>query len=195
MIATGNECDLDVADFVDRLADDPATNVIALYLEGLRHPQRFREAAAEGARAGKPIVAFKVGRSEAGAQSAVSHTGALAGSDAVYDALFRQLQILRAERFSDLLDMPMALSARRGLHGRRLAIITSTGGAASLLADAAGLAGFELPPPDPHTAARLNALAIAGATLGRNPIDVTLAGVKPELLPQHSRRGTRERNI
>jgi acetate---CoA ligase (ADP-forming) len=182
LIATGNECDLDVSDFVDWLADDPATNVIALYLEGLRHPQRFREAALKARRAGKAMVAFKVGRSDAGAQSAASHTGALAGSDAVYDALFRQLQILRAERFSDLLDLPMALSARCGMHGRRLAVITSTGGAASVLADAAGLAGFELPPPDPQTAARLNALAIPGASLGRNPIDLTLAGVKPELL-------------
>jgi acyl-CoA synthetase (NDP forming) len=133
-------------------------------------------------RAGKAIVAFKVGRSEAGARSAISHTGALAGSDAVYDALFRQLQILRAQRFSDLLDIPLALSSGRRMRGRRLAVITSTGGAAGVLADTAGMAGLELPPPDSATAARLNALAIPGASLDRTPIDVTLAGVKPELL-------------
>jgi acetate---CoA ligase (ADP-forming) len=181
LVATGNECDLDVSDFVSHLAGDPATNVIALYLEGLRHPQRFREAALKARAAGKPIVAFKVGRSEAGARAAVSHTGAMAGSDAVYDALFRQLHIIRAERFSDLLDLPMALSARRTLQGRRLAVVTSTGGAASLLADAAGGAGFELPEPDASTAQRLRALDIPGASLDRNPIDVTLAGVKPEV--------------
>ena len=181
LIATGNECDLDVADFIAHLADDAATNVIALYLEGLRHPQRFREAARKAHAAGKPVVAFKVGRSDAGARSAVSHTGAMAGSDAVYDALFRQLHIIRAERFSDLLDLPMALSARRMLRGNRIAIVTSTGGAASLLADAAGSAGFELPDPDAATAARLRALNIAGASLDRNPIDVTLAGVKQEV--------------
>jgi acyl-CoA synthetase (NDP forming) len=181
LIATGNECDLDVADFVAHLAEDAATNVIALYLEGLRHPQRFREAAAKARAAGKPIVAFKVGRSEAGARAAVSHTGALAGADAVYDALFRQLHIIRAERFSDLLDLPMALSARRLLRGRRLAVVTSTGGAASLLADAAGGAGFELLEPGAATAQRLRALEIPGASLERNPIDVTLAGVKPNV--------------
>ena len=181
LIATGNECDLDVSDFVAHLADDPATTVIALYLEGLRHPQRFREAALKARAAGKPIAAFKVGRSDAGARAAVSHTGAMAGSDAVYDALFRQLGIIRADRFSDLLDLPMALSARRPLTGRRLAVVTSTGGAASLLADAAGGAGFTLSEPDVGTAERLRALDIPGASLDRNPIDVTLAGVKPEV--------------
>eukprot|EP01035_Chromulina_nebulosa_P049888 gene49888-67752_t len=86
LIATGNEADVDVSDLMDYLIDDPATKVLALYLEGLRKPQQFREAALRAAKVGKPIVAFKVGRSSAGAQSAVSHTGALAGSDAAYDA-------------------------------------------------------------------------------------------------------------
>ncbi len=180
LIATGNECDLDVADCVDHLADDAATKVIALYLEGLRKPQAFAAAVARAQAAGKPVVAFKIGRSESGARSAASHTGALAGSDAVYDAMFRQLGIVRAERFSDLLDLPLVLATGRSLAGNRLAIVTSTGGAASLLADAAGMAGFDTPPPDPATAAQLAALAIEGATLDRNPIDVTLAGVKAE---------------
>ena len=82
-----------MSDLVNYLVDDPATNVIALYLEGLRKPTQFRQAVLRAAGAGKPIVAFKVGRSESGIQSASSHTGALAGSDVVYDALFRQLGI------------------------------------------------------------------------------------------------------
>lgn len=180
LIATGNESDLEVSDFVDYLAGDPATKVIALYLEGLRKPKAFQAAATRARAAGKAIVAFKIGRSAAGAQSAASHTGALAGSDAVYSALFRQYGIIRAERYSDLIDIPLALSAARPLKGNRVAIITSTGGAASLLADAAGGLGFEMPPPDEATAAKLKALAIDGATLDRNPIDVTLAGVKSE---------------
>jgi len=180
LIATGNECDLEVADFVDHLVDDPATRVIALYLEGLRKPEAFKAAVTRARAAGKPVVAYKVGRSDAGARSAVSHTGALAGSDAMYDALFRQFGVIRAERYSDLLDISLALSRGRALEGRRIAIITSTGGAASLLADAAGLAGLDTPPPDDATAAKLAALAIEGATLDRNPIDVTLAGVKSE---------------
>lgn len=180
LIATGNECDLDVADFVDLLAGDPATKVIALYLEGLRRPNEFRAAVMRARAAGKPLVAFKVGRSEEGARSAASHTGALAGTDASYDAMFRQLGIVRAERYSDLLDVPLALHSGRAMKGNRVAIITSTGGSASLLADAAGMAGFETPAPDAATAAKLKALAIEGATLDRNPIDVTLAGVRSE---------------
>ena len=79
LVATGNEADLDVVGLHGHLIDDPATRVIALYLEGLRKPRQFQAAAARAARAGKPIVAFKVGRSDAGVQSAISHTGALAG--------------------------------------------------------------------------------------------------------------------
>ncbi|WP_315834737.1 acetate--CoA ligase family protein [Bradyrhizobium prioriisuperbiae] len=179
LIATGNEADLDVAAVLDHLVDDPATRVIALYLEGLRRPLAFRHAAQRAARAGKPIVVFKVGRSDAGVRAAMSHTGALAGSDAAYDALFRQYGIIRAERFSDLLDLPLALSCGRRLAGRRLAIVTSTGGAAGLVADAAGLTGFATPAPDAATTQVLTELGVAGAILDSNPIDLTLAGAKP----------------
>jgi acyl-CoA synthetase (NDP forming) len=182
LIATGNEADIEVTDCLDYLLDDSTTAVIALYLEGLRAPDRFRAAAVRAAQVGKPIVAFKVGRSEAGMRSAVSHTGALAGADALYDALFRQLGVIRATTFADLLDIPAALAPRRALGGRRLAIVTSTGGAATLVADSAGLAGFELPAPDVVTAQALNALVLPDAVLDRNPIDVTLAGLRPEVL-------------
>jgi acetate---CoA ligase (ADP-forming) len=182
LIATGNESDLGVSDFVDYLIDDEMTKTIALYLEGLRDPDRFRQVALRALAAGKPIVAFKVGRSESGIRSAVSHTGALAGSDRAYDALFKQFGVIRAQSFADLLDIPLALSAGYRLRGRRVAVVTSTGGAASLVADAVGLAGFDTPPPDRQTAAKLNDLHIKDAVLDRNPIDVTLAGTKPELL-------------
>jgi acyl-CoA synthetase (NDP forming) len=184
LIATGNEADIEAADCIEALIDDPATSTIALYLEGLRNPGRFRAVAERAAAAGKPLVVFKVGRSESGARSAVSHTGALAGSDRIYDALFRQVGAVRAATFSDLLDIPMALAARRAPGGRRVAIVTSTGGAATLVADACGLAGLDLPPPDPATAERLVGLNIRDAVLDRNPIDVTLAGVRPELFRQ-----------
>lgn len=183
LVSTSNEADLDVADFVDYLAGDPATEVIALYVETLRDPEKFQRAARKAAAAGKPIVVFKVGRSEAGARSAVSHTGALAGADRMYDALFRQLGVIRAQTFADLLDLPAALAARRRLAGKRVAILTSTGGAGTLVADSLGLAGFETPPPDEAAAARLRALQQGDhAALDRNPIDVTLAGLQPDLL-------------
>jgi len=183
LVSTSNEVDLELADFVNALVDDPATRVIALYIEAIRHPEKFRAAALRAARAGKPIVAFKIGRSEAGAQAAVSHTGALAGADRMYDALFRQTGVIRAQTFGDLLDIPAALATGRVLRGRRVAILTSTGGAGTLVSDSLGVCGFETPAPDEPTAAALRALQTGDhAALDRNPIDVTLAGLQPDLL-------------
>lgn len=183
LISTSNEVDLELSDFIDHLADDPATKVIALYVETVRDPVKFRAACLKAARLGKPIVAFKIGRSEAGAKAAVSHTGAMAGADSMYDALFRQVGVIRAQSFSDLLDIPAALSTGRKLHGKRVAILTSTGGAGTLVSDDLGVAGFETPAPDAATADALRALQTGSeAVLDRNPIDVTLAGLRPDLL-------------
>lgn len=183
LISTSNEVDLDMADFVDHLADDDATSVIALYMEGLRNPDKFRAAARKAAERGKPVVVFKIGRSESGAAAAVSHTGALAGADRMYDALFREVGVVRAQSFADLLDLPAALATGRRLKGRRIAVLTSTGGAGTLVADSLGTGGFETPPPDETTAAALRALQSGNhAVLDRNPIDVTLAGLQPALL-------------
>lgn len=183
LISTSNEVDLELADFIDYLVDDDATRVIALYIEAIRHPQKFRAAALRARLAGKPIVAFKIGRSEAGAQAAVSHTGALAGQDTMYDALFRQTGVIRAQRFTDLLDMPSALATGRTLRGRRVAILTSTGGAGTLVSDSLGVADFETPAPGVETASALRALQTGmPAALDRNPVDVTLAGLQPDLL-------------
>lgn len=183
LISTSNEVDLELADFIDHLADDEATKVIALYVETVRDPAKFRSACLKAARAGKPVVAFKIGRSEAGAKAAVSHTGALAGADRMYDALFKQVGVIRAQSFSDLLDIPAALATGRKLQGKRVAILTSTGGAGTLVSDDLGMAGFDTPAPDAATAAALRALQTGDhAVLDRNPIDVTLAGLQPDLL-------------
>jgi len=182
LVATGNEADIDVSECIEYLIEDKSTAVIALYLEGLRDPKRFRAAAEKAAAAGKPIVVFKVGRSESGARSAVSHTGALAGADRVYDALFKQTGIIRAAMFADLLDIPAALATGQTLSGSRVAIVTSTGGAATLVADSCGMAGLGTPAPDKSTADRLIALKIRDALLARNPIDVTLGGLRPDVL-------------
>jgi acyl-CoA synthetase (NDP forming) len=183
LISTSNEVDLDLADFIDYLVDDDATDVIAIYMEGLRRPDVFRRASIHAAQAGKQIVVFKVGRSEAGARSAISHTGAMAGADDMYEALFRQVGIVRADRFTDLLDIPAAFATRRTLRGKRVAILTSTGGAGTLVADSLGMAGLETPPPGEDTASKLRALQNDDQiVMDRNPIDVTLAGLQPELL-------------
>ena len=183
LVSTSNEADLGMADFVDYLIEDASTKVIVLYIESIRHPEQFRAAALRARRAGKPIVVYKVGKSEAGIKAAVSHTGALAGTDKMYDALFKQTGIIRANQFSDFLDIPAALSSGRVLKGKRVAILTSTGGAGTLVADSLGEWGFETPVPDEKTAQRLRALQPGDqAVLDRNPIDVTLAGLQPDLL-------------
>ncbi len=181
LVATGNEADLDVADFLNAAVDDDATDVVALYLETIRNTDSFRQAARRVLAAGKPVVVYKVGRSESGAKAAVSHTGALAGADEVYDAFFNQLGIIRAGTFNDLLDIPAALATGRRMQGNRIAIVTSTGGAATIIADNAGLCGLEMPAPDPDTAAQLRALDLPDVILDQNPIDVTLAGLRPDL--------------
>jgi len=107
----------------------------------------------------------------------------MAGADRMYDALFRQVGVIRAQTFSDLIDIPAALATGRSLHGKRVAVLTSTGGAGTLVSDALGVSGFETPPPDDATAATLRALQTGDhAALDRNPIDVTLAGLQPDLL-------------
>ena len=101
----------------------------------------------------------------------------------MYDALFRQLGIIRAKTFEDLLDIPAALSTGRSSRGKRVAILTSTGGAGTIVSDCLGVAGFETPAPDDETAAQLRALQTGSMlALDRNPIDVTLAGLQPDLL-------------
>jgi acyl-CoA synthetase (NDP forming) len=182
LVSTGNEADIDVSEFVDVLIDDPETDVIALYLEGIRRPDRFRRAADRAAILGKPIVAFKVGRSETGSRAAVSHTGALAGADRIYQAMFRQHGVIRAETFSDLIDIPGALVCKRRPKGNRVAVLTSTGGASTLIADGCGLLGLALPDPEPETKSKLASLLDGEqAAASRNPVDVTLAGVKPDI--------------
>ena len=102
----------------------------------------------------------------------------------MYDAFFRQLGVIRAETFADLLDIPGCAGLRPRAAGRRVAVLTSTGGAGTLVADACGLAGFEVPPPDAATVARLAALQEGGqAAADRNPVDVTLAGAAAGRVP------------
>lgn len=182
LASTGNEIDIDIADLISFYATDPDTKVIAAYVEGIRDVRKFRDATRLARDAGKPVVVFKVGRSEFGARAAVSHTGAMAGEDRVYDALFRQCGVIRADSFDALLDIPAMLACGRKMRGRRVAILTSTGGAGSLVADACGIAGLELPLLDGTTADRLANLLSEDAPMTGNPVDVTLAGVRHDIM-------------
>ncbi|MGP9788787.1 acetate--CoA ligase family protein [Roseinatronobacter sp. NSM] len=182
LASTGNEADIDIADLIAAYARDDATTVIAAYIEGIRSVEKFRSAANAARAAGKPLVVYKVGRSESGARAAVSHTGAMAGEDRTYDALFRQVGAIRAETFSDLLDIPAMLTSARKMRGKRVAILTSTGGAGSLVADNCGMLGLDVPMLDQKTGTVLAGLLGQDVPMTGNPVDVTLAGVEPSIM-------------
>lgn len=135
-ITTGNECDVDAAEAIDFLVDDPDTHVIGLYIEDIRRTAAFRTALERAARAGKPVVVLKAGSSRAGAAAAASHTGALAGDDALYDACLRQYGALRVNSLTEMMDAARLLLHDATPLGPQLAVMTVSGGAGVLIADA-----------------------------------------------------------
>ena len=112
IIGTGNEADLTAGEITNLLVDDPDTDAILLFLETIRRPDLFEQAARRAHAAGKPIIAYKLGRSEAAAKLATTHTGALAGSDAAADAFFRAIGIVRVDQIETLLELPPLLLGR-----------------------------------------------------------------------------------
>jgi acyl-CoA synthetase (NDP forming) len=151
LCSTGNEALTSATDIIRYLVADDHTRVIAAFLESIRQPDEFKEVAELALRAGKPIVALKTGRTEAGARTALAHTGALAGDDRVVDAAFGQLGVIRVDSLEELLATAGYLGYHPGLRGRRLAAVTASGGACDLLADRASDDGLELPEFAPET--------------------------------------------
>ena len=180
LVSMGNESMLSVTDVVDYLVGDPATQVIALFLESVRQPAEFAAVARRALAAGKPIVALKVGRSATARHTAQAHTGALTGDDAVIDSVFRHLGVVRVRSLEDLIItagvLAGLLAGGRGdggpLPGNRLGVVTPSGGASEIIADRAEDEGLELPPFAPATAEALKAMLPAFADVA-NPLDVT----------------------
>lgn len=170
-VSTGNEADIDVAECIDWLADDPATRVIMSYMEGCRDGPKLIAALKRAQAADIPVVVMKVGRSAAGAAAAQSHTAALAGADAVYDAVLKQYGAHRARSVDEFLDVGYAALLGKRPAGKRIGIITMSGGAGVLMADAAEEAGLHVAPLALDTQARLREIVpFAGV---QNPVDVT----------------------
>ncbi|MGE0715888.1 MAG: acetate--CoA ligase family protein [Alphaproteobacteria bacterium] len=170
-VTTGNECDIQVADCIAFLADDPGVDVIACYIEGVADAARLTAALAYAHARRKPVVVMKVGRSAVGAEAAQSHTASLAGADRVYDAVFRRWGALRVETTEDMLDVAYACTRRIMPTGRKLGIVTISGGGGVVLADAATAAGLTVPPMPDDAQRRLKELLPFAAT--RNPVDIT----------------------
>jgi acyl-CoA synthetase (NDP forming) len=170
VISVGNQAVLGIADFVSALAEDPAVAAIALYVEGLPDIASFAAAAAEARAAGIPIVVLKAGRSALGAALALSHTSSLAGDDALYQALFDRLGVLRVDSLPALLETAKLLAVAGRPRGERLAIFTCSGGECLLAADYAAALGLALPGFSPEQTAALREQLPAFATVA-NPLD------------------------
>jgi acetyltransferase len=170
LVSLGDMADVDFGDMLDYLASDPHTRAILLYIEAVTHGRKFMSAGRAAARS-KPVIVVKAGRHEAGARAALSHTGALAGSDAVYDAALRRAGMLRVVRLEDLFGAVETLAGARLPRGDRLAIATNGGGLGVLAADALIDEGGRLAELSPATRARLEA-ALPPTWSHANPVDL-----------------------
>ncbi len=169
-ISLGDTADIDFGDCLDYLCNDPDTRSILLYIEAIRNPRKFMSAARAAARH-KPVLALKSGRAPAGARAAASHTGALAGDDAVYDAVFHRTGVLRVYQLEELFDAAETLARSNSTPGERLAILTNGGGPGVIAADAIALDDGELAALAPSTIAALDAML--PRTWSRdNPVDM-----------------------
>ncbi|HEX6988934.1 MAG TPA: acetate--CoA ligase family protein [Bacillota bacterium] len=176
-VSVGNKADVSGNDLIEYWENDPATDLILLYLESFGNPRRFARLARRVSRK-KPILAVKAGRSAAGLRAAGSHTAALAASDAAVDALFRQAGVIRADTLEEMFDIAALLADQPLPAGPRVGIVTNAGGPGILATDALAGSGLEVPETSPETRRRLQQVLPAAASLG-NPIDM-IASAGPE---------------
>ncbi|GED31517.1 acetate--CoA ligase family protein [Brevibacillus centrosporus] len=172
LVAMGNETMISATDIIDYLIEDDSTKVIALFLESIRQPEEFARVAKKALQYGKPVVALKIGRSEKSAHTAMAHTGALVGDDAVNDAAFRQLGVIRVNSLEDLLTTAGLLGYTPPLFGRRMGVVTPSGGACDILSDRSADEKIELPEFSPQTVQALKEIVPSFSTV-HNPLDVT----------------------
>jgi acetyl coenzyme A synthetase (ADP forming)-like protein len=168
VISVGNKADVDDADLIDYLDNDPSTKVIAMYIEGIKDGKKFLDSAR---RCQKPIVAIKAGRTPAGSAAASTHTGSLSGSDAVYDSAFKQVHIQRAYDVIELFDFARALAYQPPTLSNKVGIISNGGGAGIMIADWCESIGLKVPNLSKKT---IEALLphLPSITTARNPLDV-----------------------
>ncbi|MAH83222.1 MAG: hypothetical protein CBB68_02515 [Rhodospirillaceae bacterium TMED8] len=179
LLSVGNEADLSVAELIEILTEDHRTEVILLFLEGIRDPRGLGRAARRAYAAGKPVIAYKLGRSDVGRELAITHSGAIAGPDEAVDALLRYHGIMRVDMLESLIELPaLALNAAPAT-GTRVAVMTTTGGGAAMVVDRLGAAGMELVPAPDRMRIKCAEL---GLELGHGRlIDLTMAGSHKEI--------------
>ena len=179
MVSVGNEADLGVGELGEILVDDPDTHAILLFLETIRDPQRFSAMARRAYAAGKPVIAFLLGRSPIGNQLAASHTGAIAGSNAAIEAFLRENGIIRVDMLETLIEMAPLVIGRKPSARGRVSVMGTTGGGGALLVDNLGLRNIAVAGPTP---AVIEQLATQDIRISDSPlIDLTLAGTNPRV--------------
>jgi acetate---CoA ligase (ADP-forming) len=172
LASLGNEAMVTASDVINYLIEDEDTRAICLFLEQIGDPAAFAAAAERADLAGKPIVALKAGSSAAGSQAALAHTGSIAGDDAVVDAVLRQLNVIRVTSIEELLSTGALLGYGPRPAGRRMGVLTASGGACDIIADRAAEQGLEIPDFAPSTQAAI-APHVPPFAQVRNPLDVT----------------------
>jgi len=178
IVSIGNESDISVAEIGEMLVDDPKTEAIMLFLETVRHADAFAAMARRAYAKGKPVIVYKLGRSEAAQEFTASHTGAIAGTDVAVDAFFRQHGVIRVNYFETLFELPMLILGRAPKPGNRVSVVSTTGGGGGMIVDCLGVAGIDATAiPE----ARAKALYDDGAIFSNGPlIDLTFKGTRAE---------------
>ncbi len=170
-VSVGNEGDLNLIDALEFLGQDRQTRAIALYIEGIRDGRRFIETA-QKITPYKPVVAQYVGGTAAGARAGASHTGAMAGPDEVYDGILKQAGIIRVHSVEELYGHGWTLATQPPLQGRRIAVLTNSGGPGTAMSHTANAGGLEVPPFSKQLQDKIRALIPPHASCG-NPVDLT----------------------
>jgi len=170
VVSYGNAIDLDAQDFLEYLASDEETGIIACYIEGVKDGPRFMKAIRLCLEK-KPVIVFKVGLTEGGAGAAASHTGSLAGSALVWDAFFKQTRAIQVNTVEELTDVTLALLHMPAPKGRRVGLVGRGGGIGVMAADTCERAGLRLPPFLPETKRKLEDIVPAAGAGLRNPVE------------------------
>ena len=176
VVSAGNESDLGAGEFLDYLVQGAATDVILLFIEGIRDVDKFLAAARRAAELNKPVIVTKVGRSGAGMRAAASHTASMAGWSAAYDAVFAKYGFIVSNDLDEALTIAAVLVSNPLPKGDRVAVVTTSGGAGIWGADAVALQGLQVPELSEQVQAEIAKLMPSYGT-ARNPIDVTAQGV------------------
>ena len=172
---TGNECDLTCTDFLEYFEADPQVKVILMYIEGLRDGRRFLEVVRRVSRE-KPIIVLKAGGTRDGARAASSHTGALAGSDSIFDSALKQVNVIRSPKMELMLHLGHAFLELLPLRGNRIGVVTGGGSWGVIITDALNRRGLSVPELSPSLQRRLSRLGFPYWASIRNPVDLGAAG-------------------